>query len=320
MQYKLVPQLRGQRSARVCDLLDRESGQWDPQLLINLFGYQACMIIVDMVPVPSEEGQEDVLICNLSSNGRYKVKDAYKYLRNVNPNANLGTDSFWEWIWKKGDIAPCVCLFVWKLIRGAVPVGRILASRGIHADTTCAVCVQQEETINHMLFLCPFARLCLFSTSIGVTSHLLTDPIHELLNYFFRSITGDQWTDIANVFWAVWRCRNDATYGGNKPTLQTFKQYYASISSESTLNRAGGLMQKANSMVTIERGDGIGAGMGTGTDVGAAGTTVTCYLDGSWTSDWKRGVGLIIYTGDELTLFLIEGVLACCPLQTEVWL
>ena len=82
MQYKLVPQLRGQRSARVCDLLDRESGQWDPQLLINLFRYQACMIIVDMVPVPSEEGQEDVLICNLSSNGRYKVKDAYKYLRN----------------------------------------------------------------------------------------------------------------------------------------------------------------------------------------------------------------------------------------------
>lgn len=44
---------------------------------------------------------------------------------------------------------------------------------------------------------------------------------------------------------------------------------------------------------------------------------MNCYVDGSWTQDWQGGVGVVLFKGEELLVYISEEVGACCPLQVE---
>lgn len=290
----------------VSDLRDESRGLWNTQLLIELYGYANCLVILNSVHLSNEEGQRDVLICNMSANGGFRVKDAYNILRGVGNGNAVGSAKLWNWVWKRGNIAPRIRIFIWKLIRKALPLGATLASRGIQVDTICAICAECEEDTNHMAFLCPFARACWYSSNLGITSHSLTAPMVDTLTEMIEVIDENQWTEIVNSIWALWRCRNDATYGGNKPEIQSFRDYYARIQQESQLIGTARQPRKRQE-------DNLIPG---GSDDNQMGR-VKCWVDGSWIRNWNGGIGAVICKGEELLLYASFSVKACSPLQTE---
>lgn len=168
-------------SIKVLDLVNQEDGRWDIGLLIEYFGYENCMVILNTVPVPVQSQQNDALLCSLTSQGGYRVKEAYNYMRGLASQGVLDDKPLWDWIWKKGDVVSRVRLFLWKMVQKAIPLGSIMVSRGIRANVNCAICGDREEDLNHMLFLCDFARQGWFASSLGLNSHLLTEPIKDTL-------------------------------------------------------------------------------------------------------------------------------------------
>lgn len=140
------------RGLKVRDLIVSDSNAWNVEMLIEIFGYQNCLYILENVQIPREGTGEDVLIFTGSTHGRFSVKQAYN---KATSNSSAGVnDPVWKLIWKKGNILPRLRLFLWKLMHGALPLAKILHARISRGDPTCAVCGQGEEDVIHMLFSC----------------------------------------------------------------------------------------------------------------------------------------------------------------------
>lgn len=88
------------------DLKGEREGEWNVQLLIQLFGHVNAVRIVAEVKAPSLERGEDRLIFKPTKNGNFSVAKAYNCLRSGGVGGgNLvqqeGTEKeFWRKIWK----------------------------------------------------------------------------------------------------------------------------------------------------------------------------------------------------------------------------
>jgi len=95
---------------------------------------------------------EDSHIWRLSSSGQYSAKSAFE-------GFFLGSTSFgpYERIWKSW--APPKCrFFMWLVTHDRCWTADRLAGQGLPHPAQCPLCDQEEETINHLLVSCVFAR------------------------------------------------------------------------------------------------------------------------------------------------------------------
>lgn len=113
--------------------------------------------------------------------------------------------------------SPKIKFFLWKVVRGALPLGENLKARNIFTTTMCPFC-EQEETALHLFFSCAFAKqiwdLAPFKTPIsgehvrsmraGIeTSKLLTCLPPTGLN------AGPL---LPWIVWAIWIARNQKIF------------------------------------------------------------------------------------------------------------
>jgi len=100
---------------------------------------------------------EDVHIWRLSPSGQYSAKSAYEHLFQ-------GSTLFrpWERIWKTWAPGKCK-FFLWLVEHDKCWTAYRLARRGLPCPKRCLLCDQEQETINHLLVSCPFARQYLYS-------------------------------------------------------------------------------------------------------------------------------------------------------------
>ena len=71
---------------------------------------------------------------------------------------NVEMDDIWKKIWDV-NLWPKVALFVWLAVRGRILTCDNLRKRGIIGPYQCCMCHQVEETMGHLLEICPFAAV-----------------------------------------------------------------------------------------------------------------------------------------------------------------
>lgn len=172
------------------------------------------------VLLPRYGAGEDTLIFTDSTTGVFSVKQAYNIISHH--GSGMQDDRVWNLVWKKGNILPRLRVFLWKLLHGVLPSAKILASRMSRGDPTCVVCNQGEEEVMHMLFLCPFAKACWLISPLVLRSENLPLDLSEILKMTAQHSSDEEWTDMANVAWSIWRCRNEKVYGGQVPSFERF--------------------------------------------------------------------------------------------------
>ena len=99
-----------------------------------------------------EPDVEDVHIWRLSNSGQYSAKSAYE-------GFFMGSTQFglYERIWRTW--APPKCrFFLWLVAHNRSWTADRLARRGLPHPEQCPLCDQEDETINHLLVSCVFAR------------------------------------------------------------------------------------------------------------------------------------------------------------------
>lgn len=57
------------------------------------------------------------------------------------------------------NTAPKIKIFMWKALSNALTVSEELLARGMKVDSRCLRCGEEGESINHVFFTCPVARL-----------------------------------------------------------------------------------------------------------------------------------------------------------------
>ena len=103
-----------------------------------------------------------------------------------------------------------------------------LAKNGLAHPEKCPLCDQEEETINHLLLSCVFARQTWFEILLGlglqVLSPQLEDPSfeewwHKVSSKVSGQVQKGLNSTIILVAWSLWIHRNQCVFDGLHPNL-----------------------------------------------------------------------------------------------------
>jgi hypothetical protein len=167
-------------------------------------------------------GVPDKHIWKFSPTGQYSSKSAYDMLF-------IGSTSFgaFERVWESW--APSKCsFFIWLVMHNRCWTADRLARRGLPHPSVCPLCDQEEETIQHLLISCVFARqFWYFLLSRSGLPNLSPDNVICSLDDWWSRAVEKIPRDLQSGFnslvilgaWSLWRHRNDCVFNGRSPSL-----------------------------------------------------------------------------------------------------
>ena len=162
----------------------------------------------------------DLVGWSWETNGRFSVRSAYAakfWGRTVEPMAEL--------TWKSH--APATCkFFAWLALRNRCWTSDRLARRGLPHQDACPLCDQEDETIDHVLLTCVFARSAWAAVCEALGMLDWTPTAHDSLAIWLAEKHGTNgWhkKDLHTVFlltlWELWKHRNAIVFDGASPSL-----------------------------------------------------------------------------------------------------
>ena len=131
-----------QWKANATDLQIREN--------IDLKPWQECLI---SRKIPVRDGS-DILRWGHSTSGTFSVKEAY-YLQENHPGQGL--DLVWSKVWLP-FLWPKISFFLWLTVQNRILTWDNLLKRGFTGPSRCTLCMQNEETMEHLLNTCPYSQ------------------------------------------------------------------------------------------------------------------------------------------------------------------
>jgi hypothetical protein len=172
--------------------------------------------------VELHEGVQDRHFWRLSASGEYTAKSARDAFFQ-------GAIYFrpYERIWKSW--APPKCrFFMWLVAHNRCWTADRLARRGLPHPPKCLLCDQEQESIQHLLVGCVFARQFWFSLlqRIGLSS-LTPQPEDSAWEDWWEkaeaATTGDVRKGLNSIIilgaWSIWKHRNDCVFNGVVPNI-----------------------------------------------------------------------------------------------------
>lgn len=172
---------------------------------------------IQAMPRSHVANEEDRLIWDASSNGKFNLNSAYTLANGEAPQSFNG-----KWIWKL-NVLPRIQFFIWMYLHNSIATRERLVSRGLQMPMLCPLCNSYLETIVHLLRDCNVATNCWQNLGIGVLSpefYSLNLPIW--LEYNCKSVKTSNhlqipWSTIfAFGIWTIWNHRNSVVFK-NKP-------------------------------------------------------------------------------------------------------
>jgi hypothetical protein len=219
--FAAIPQRRQKQQTVQSALLNQA---W----IADIQGYLSADIITDYIQLWDllDEVQlqqvDDTHKWRFDTSGQYSAKSAYG-------NLFLGATLFqpYERIWKSW--APPKCkLFMWLAAHKRCWTSDHLARRGLPHPEHCPLCVQEDETLNHLLVSCVFTRQFWYMVLRQVGLHSLapqpTDMIYdEWWEKASRATSGITKEGLNSLIilgaWTIWNHMNKCVFEGASPNM-----------------------------------------------------------------------------------------------------
>lgn len=172
---------------KVSSLIDG-TGNWRIDLLSEFFPPNEVVRIRQMTPANIRDG----FTWAFSKHGAYTVKTGFDLLSQakVKPISSLSPRGQFQIALKKRvwklPMLPKIRMFLWRAISGALAVAERLTSRGLAIETTCKLCNNGIESINHVLFQCSTALLLWSEAELELYPGQLNVSLEENLLHFFN--------------------------------------------------------------------------------------------------------------------------------------
>lgn len=157
-----TPQRRNGILHKVSDLINPVDGDWDEDLIKQMFNEKDAE---EILQIPISEGNEDWLAWHFDKRGLFSVKSAYRVAIETDARRSIhgiasasGTTADhlpfeWEKIWRL-PLPAKILHFLWRMARNSLPLRQKLIQRGVKADPWCPVCLRTDEDGGHTFFKC----------------------------------------------------------------------------------------------------------------------------------------------------------------------
>ena len=170
--------------------------------------------------------EEDKLIWKLSPGKGFQLKAFY------NAICSPGFGSFpWKSIWKT-KAPPWVAFFSWTAALGKILTAENLRHRGIILVNWCCMCKVAEESVEHLLLHCTYARELWDMIFVLFGVHwVMPRSVMALFDCWQGSLGHHQnsviWRAVLHcVLWCLWRERNARTFEGCKTSIVDLKLHF----------------------------------------------------------------------------------------------
>ncbi|CAM0874176.1 unnamed protein product [Alopecurus aequalis] len=118
-------------------------------------------------------------------------------------------------------------LFVWKVAWDGCWTGEMRKKHGLADVDTCPVCLQQPESIEHLLIGCPFSRQIWFQVLLSLNHpELAPSATSSLHPWWIRVVEGWSWAQtpkikalVLLVLRSIWIERNNRVFKGKARTV-----------------------------------------------------------------------------------------------------
>ena len=219
---KLVTPKRGSLLTKLNELINPVTGEWDEQLVHDLFWPEDA---AEILRIPIDEQMEGWPAWHFDAKGLFSVKSAYKLVVAVRDNSS-GRDASssrdvvsdvgqfnWLRIWQL-KVPNKVKMFIWRLAHNSL-VRRNIARRGVQLDTICPVCKRLDEDCRHIFFKCKYVKKCWQAMNMeDVRVELMNCQSRmETINKIWE-IEKSKQLEVIVFLWRWWSARNKVNEGG----------------------------------------------------------------------------------------------------------
>lgn len=211
---------------RVVDFIDQSTYSWNLERLRQNVP-EAEVQAICKIPVSSSKSS-DKIIWRHTKSGNYTVKSGYfqkvrKPVRGNSPSCSfVPSSTMWAKFWGIAT-APKVLMFMWKVVKNWVACKANLFKRKCASTPLCPICESAPESIEHMLFHCPWSRAVWFGS--GKIYWVNQFEIAAADRWMENLICGDlaketSKEDLGAIFqlcWSIWKARNNFVFNGKYP-------------------------------------------------------------------------------------------------------
>ena len=210
---------------RVSELLLNDGREWNRELLTRYFPEEEMRKIMHTRTCGKDS--KDIYIWDYTKTGIYTVKSGYWVLTNILSKSALteedqpSLDHLYQLAWNT-NTSPKIHHFLWRCISNILPVAGNMARKHISKEAGCYRCGHEVETVNHMLFQCPLARLVWALTPIpappdGMMMQSLYSNIYHVLSVQKQYPNDDVQAGIVPwLMWRLWKNRNELIFQGKE--------------------------------------------------------------------------------------------------------
>ncbi|XP_010424289.1 PREDICTED: uncharacterized protein LOC104709359 [Camelina sativa] len=280
-------------SLKISHLIDCQTNSWRMDVLSEHFD-PVDVALIGALPLGSCPN-EDSLGWHFTKNGRYTVKSGYHAARMTisGPFKALGDGleitSLLASVWKV-RCPPKLHHFMWQAFSGCIPVSRNLRRRGIACDLGCSRCGAEEETVNHVLFLCPPARQMWALSQIPVGPHCFpVESVYANMDHFLDPKSpGSHVSAFPWILWYLWKARNAKVFENitERPEEVVWVAEGEALSWQQAQEEGEAVVSTVQPTVADSRL------RGPNTSLPMFFSGYRCFVDGSWKSgDLFAGVG-----------------------------
>ncbi|XP_057984387.1 uncharacterized protein LOC131169270 [Hevea brasiliensis] len=175
-------------------------------------------------------------IWHFSKDGELTVNSVYYQLQSISrlrnqydPSTSRSPPpSFWKMV-SSIPVPPKVRNFIWRACTNSLATRVNLYARGSASSPLCPLCHQTAESVEHLIFLCPYAATTWFGSRLGFSPNANGfESLWLCLQYLQKMANHPDQMELRLAYllsWYIWKARNKAVFEHIDPEPEkTFKR------------------------------------------------------------------------------------------------
>lgn len=199
-------------------LISGNSEEWNLQMVRQVYSEEDTRLMCQVGGVYSSEGY----FWMFNHHGNYTVKSGYwVWLHRIKETSKSGEilepslNPIFKAVWNAKTI-PKIQNFMWRCLSNCLAVSANMFQKRLTPEKQCPRCGLNDETVNHVLFECPFARVVWAESPLAYL--FLSSPTGWIYVNFARGLLPNEDRDEEdkerrNIFpwlvWRIWKAIND---------------------------------------------------------------------------------------------------------------